>query len=270
MLTYGDMITQVLCFFVILYSMSNISVDKFAKVLGSIQDAFGEGYHVPTVTQPEKAADYFEQIIKASPLRKDQEGVGASFGTASRLSYTKEGASILLGDHVLFDEFQVALKPEGQSVIREAVRQHQLAGFQNIIIVKGNTSPDESDTKIAALNGERGGLDWRPAAGAGEGAARAAMKVTVMDGRDLSYWRAKAVADLLVNDPELKMSREAIDPRRIQVRAMDKYDNADNFVSGPASQDEGRQEARTPKMRESQQRCEIIVSEVLVVRPGQR
>ncbi len=41
MTTYGDMVTLLLCFFVILFAMSEIDIQKFQAVLQSFQGSLG-------------------------------------------------------------------------------------------------------------------------------------------------------------------------------------------------------------------------------------
>jgi chemotaxis protein MotB len=41
LVTYADMVTLLLCFFVLLVSFANTDTSKFKEVLGSMKDAFG-------------------------------------------------------------------------------------------------------------------------------------------------------------------------------------------------------------------------------------
>ena len=64
--TYGDMVTLLLCFFVLLYSMSTISEEKFKAIVQSFNPSSLEASTVTSGSQ--------------GPLADPSEGIGSDYG----------------------------------------------------------------------------------------------------------------------------------------------------------------------------------------------
>ena len=174
LVTYGDCMTLLLCFFVIIVSMSEIKEDeKFMKVLESLRVAFG-GYQgaagpVPITNEPSNVL--IQRLIELE-MPKERQKPGdtqdeAIEGKNWRVTNIRDGIQVVVGGGISFDRFSATLKAEAQERIAGA--GEILRGYRTKIIVKGHTTrealPEDSlyDSK-----------------------------------RDLSYARAKAVADALV------------------------------------------------------------------------
>lgn len=79
--TYGDMVTLLLTFFVMLFAMSTIDVQKFEQIIKSIKGSLGIVYEGQSVKKADLAADsYMEYQVKLSqiiekiyPQKDDQE-----------------------------------------------------------------------------------------------------------------------------------------------------------------------------------------------------
>ncbi|MFH1139572.1 MAG: OmpA family protein [Pseudomonadota bacterium] len=61
--TYADLVTLLLVFFVLLFSVSSLDIQKFQKILASIQFNLGQGTAVVTVSQP---------VVDLEPMKFDQ------------------------------------------------------------------------------------------------------------------------------------------------------------------------------------------------------
>lgn len=136
--TYGDMVTLLLCFFVLLYSMSTISEDKWKALVQSFNPNA-----VPTMMDPQgndgPSAD--EQMVEAGEnlqldkekLEKEQEKIDASIeklfrelkeyvteaGLAESISVTKGDGYVFISfnDAVFFDGDSYELRRDGKDIL---------------------------------------------------------------------------------------------------------------------------------------------------------
>lgn len=148
LLTYADMITLLVAFFIMMYSMSVVSLAKFEKLAVSVRGGFGgqttgmgdtiikKGYRtppVPGVTEEgemavlgkirHKITDYAQRKGLGSSIRAyvDERGLTVSFGS----------------EQVLFDIGQATLKPKAKVVLHGIMKM--LRDLSNPIRVEGHT-----------------------------------------------------------------------------------------------------------------------------------
>ncbi|MCI8342642.1 MAG: flagellar motor protein MotB [Firmicutes bacterium] len=160
--TYGDMVTLLLCFFVLLYSMSTLSVEKWEILVKSFnpdamevsQIVVGEEQNnmedpVDGTVDPPEALDDFDQLyyqlseyIKQNSLEDQVEiskGDGFTF--------------ITFRDHVFFDGDSYILKDEGKAILDVFSNALSVAeGSIEEIQVLGHTSqasPTEANEPIS-------------------------------------------------------------------------------------------------------------------------
>ena len=104
MVTYGDIMTLLLCFFVIIVSMSEIKEDqRFQKVMESLRKAFG-GYEgsvgtAPVDTPPansllEKLLEIDVRTLKDKRGDTDVEGI---HGRKFRVTNVRDGLEVVVG-----------------------------------------------------------------------------------------------------------------------------------------------------------------------------
>lgn len=186
MVTYGDMMTLLLCFFVIIVAMSEIKKeDKFRQVLESIRQAFGYESSMEVApgdrTPVNSLIRQLERIVVPSNINKegdvDEEGID---GRVEKVTDVREGIQIVVGGQIAFDRFSAVLKEAAERRIAQvAVR---IRGKNTKIIVRGHATkeplPEDS-------------LYENP--------------------MDLSYARARAVAGTLVE--------HGVRPARIRIEA---------------------------------------------------
>jgi len=167
-LTYGDMITQCMAFFVMLFALSEVRSDKARKVAAEISRAFNRspmtGGAVGLAT-----ATSFARFRKAALE-------SAVTGADLRVQKLEEGQKIVVGGKALFKRGSAELRPRAFRVLREAA--DMLAGYKNRVEIRGHASRGE----VSA--GSRYSDEW-----------------------ELSFYRAKAVADFLVRDGKIKERR---------------------------------------------------------------
>ena len=131
--TYGDMVTLVLCFFVLLYSMSTIDAKKFEEIAESMQKAFniqpggpsavdraavfdggpmdntGDSVHEVDSDQVYTSAQVLALVQTALQDEQDRNQV--------TVTVSDRGVVISLSEQMLFDEGSARLRPEAMRVI---------------------------------------------------------------------------------------------------------------------------------------------------------
>ena len=128
LLTYGDMVTLVLTFFVLLYSMSSIDAQKFELMALSFQGAMGflpggktvqpdssvyggqtaqsAGESPRSSTDTQYIARNMRNYLRAEGLEKEIE-----------VRVDQRGITVSLSDQFLFDSGRAELKPSGMRVL---------------------------------------------------------------------------------------------------------------------------------------------------------
>ena len=113
--TYGDLVTLLLCFFVLLFSFSEIDAQKFQAIIQSFQGSLGvlNGgetiAEVPPKDMEENKDDINEFKLKESEdfkkLKESIEKYASERGlyTTLRAEITEEGLLIRILDNVFFD-----------------------------------------------------------------------------------------------------------------------------------------------------------------------
>jgi chemotaxis protein MotB len=187
MVTYGDMMTLLLCFFVLLLAMSEIKQDQsFMQVVASIRQAFGQTSSLASTPGDSVPLNsLFEQLQEIIvPKREQQEGDATEEGIDGRVhkvSDIRQGVQIVIGGKSIFDRFSAVVKPEAAETIGKAA--HSIAGKNTKIIVRGHATrePLPPDSIYE-------------------------------DAMNLSFARARAVGDVLI--------RNGIRPERIRLEAV--------------------------------------------------
>lgn len=142
--TYGDMMSLLLTFFVLLVSMSSIQEEeKFQEALKSIREAFGYvgGIgKVPTRNAPTVSLIQQLETIRIPDRirnRGDAEDPGIE-GRDTRISKVREGIEIAIGGQVTFDRFSDQLKPEAKGLLQALAVK--LRGHTTKIDIRGHTA----------------------------------------------------------------------------------------------------------------------------------
>lgn len=128
--TYGDMVTLLLCFFVLLYSMSTISEENWRAIVMSfnpnakLTETNPEGFGGPNAEdvggEGEVAGPSQEEIDKKmDELFQTLSNYVAQEGAQSSISVTKGGGYVFVSfnEAVFFDPNRYALREEGEVVL---------------------------------------------------------------------------------------------------------------------------------------------------------
>jgi len=156
--TYGDMVTLLLCFFVLLYASSSIDANKWAKIVIS----FGGSPGILTSNESviDEVADPLiaREVEHAAQKLYDElkEYVGQN-GMERDVMVVKSGDEILLrfANNVLFDTGKADIKPEAKDImfqVSEAMVQY--SSRINMIRIEGHTDNVPIHTREFSSNWE--------------------------------------------------------------------------------------------------------------------
>lgn len=123
MITYADMVTLLMCFFVLLTAISKVEVEKFRKVMGALKGALGvlEPTRGPVVYEPEFADIQRRNLVEALIQLKEylkSEGLEQ----AVSVEFMEEGAHIRISNPLLFDLGKANLKSTVLPVLKQLAR----------------------------------------------------------------------------------------------------------------------------------------------------
>lgn len=217
MVTFSDMTTLILTFFVLLVSMMVVDPKKFVEVLGVFQRTDGEGHDKPVTEPPIPNENFFVQIIRASTRRDERPDGGlleATEGEALRVFSFKDNYVVQLGDEPSFDPFDIMLNARGKERM-QWVAENALRGSSNKIKLIGHYSPEEANLRDSGQfeearfgNKTIGGIPrvfeyWDTSTGAGVLLQRGELVETP---ENLAMLRAQAVAEYLKSQgvPEVR------------------------------------------------------------------
>jgi chemotaxis protein MotB len=213
--TYGDMMSLLLTFFIMLVSMSSIKKDegKTRAMLDAIRQAFGPTkgtFGVPGRSTQTNSA-WGERSSRGAQSKgglerssRDSEGAGGAFKSSERIS---EGTLITLGGPAAFSRFQAGLSPQLKRNLDIIARV--VASKTNQVVVRGHASPEplpsDADFAAAAVGIS---VPWPKTQ-----SRRFLMidNLPIRDQMDMSFARARSVANYLIS--------KKIDPRRLLVTA---------------------------------------------------
>lgn len=126
--TYADMVTLLLCFFVLLFALSTIDAQKFKVIMSSFQNSLGVLESGKTIEESELVDDAFDenkstiQMEELEDFRKLQEEVEQYLdknGMDDEVLVELETRGLLLrfSDNVLFDSGYAYLKPVAKETL---------------------------------------------------------------------------------------------------------------------------------------------------------
>ena len=168
--TFADMITQIMAFFILMFSMSVVQETKFKAAMGSLQAWLGLLPGQPSVMQ-QQAGDLARARMAA--LENYREGTP---GEHIEVMTVDEGKKIAVGGKALFAEGSARLLPGSNTYLWQVA--DLIRGLQNRVEVRGHSAPGE-----AAVSG------------------------VYKDEWELGWARAEAVADFLVDECKIPANR---------------------------------------------------------------
>lgn len=210
MVTFGDLMSLLLTFFVLLFSVSEIKDKKIFDMIRSFENYFkvessSAGFHLENFDSVQNLLATFARQLpdRASGNEgRTEELIENPLGKDVSVCKVDDNLLIQIEGRVLFEEGSAEVKNDGRDLLQRL--QQKLIGYPNLIRVVGHTSP-------------------LPLASTSE----------YQDHFDLGYARAKAVRTILLSEGSqgdgIKPERIAIGSRGDQdlLPGVDPFDKAD-------------------------------------------
>lgn len=128
LITYADLITLLLIFFIILYSMSKIDLVKFEQISLSLSSAIPTNDRINIESPPDPGQDKVveddvakaeQERVQLDELKKKIEDYIQSNNLSSEVNVieTERGVQITLNDAALFKSGDAVLKQEAQTIL---------------------------------------------------------------------------------------------------------------------------------------------------------
>lgn len=153
LLTYADLITLLLAFFVLMYAMSSADAQKFSKLAGSMRKAFntgvlegGDDISILEQSMDPSAVTGGLEDDAASGQARDLELIIGEMGWISQqeglvdkvtFSVRPEGIAISISGNLLFSSGRAELRPDSVQLLQSLSRV--LAQLPNQVKVEGHT-----------------------------------------------------------------------------------------------------------------------------------
>ncbi len=153
LLTYADLITLLLAFFVIMYGMSNADAQKFAQVASSMRKAFNvdvlKGAPSPGMLDTSTSMMSSDSAIADGAIgtqerdfamiSREMESVLQEDGLSDKVSFAirPEGTSISISGNLLFASGKAELRPDAVKLLESLGRI--LAQLPNNVRIEGHT-----------------------------------------------------------------------------------------------------------------------------------
>lgn len=187
--TYGDMMTLLLCFFVLLAAFSELKKDQdYQNVVDAIKEAFGYSGGEGTLPIKDSPTQSMIRMLEEIALKSrtktklSQSNTVGMSGQFTRVKRIRDGMMFVLGGNAVFDRESAVLKPPAMESLRSIGKL--LAGRNNKIAIRGH-----ADSKTLSI-----GSGW-------------------VDLDELSYARARAVKTYLVDEMGIEARRVFLDAR---------------------------------------------------------
>ena len=182
--TFNDLMTLLMVFFVLIFSMGTIDVDKASGMIGSLQSGLGvleEGTHVdisivdpqPSIqslendmgnlsevysmilsdlAESDKEPIYDDQIDKTINYMPHKKMSGVDIIPGISATYTAEGIYITLSDHLLFNSGSAIINSNGYAVLDHVIKTVDREGYN--IRIEGHTDDIPIHTQKYPTNWE--------------------------------------------------------------------------------------------------------------------
>ncbi len=216
MLTFGDLNSLMMTFFILLFALSTQSPPTYLKLRQKLKEIRGVMSRVPKDKIPEP--NPLDAFLKEKNAARRPTGAVLKSIKGNQILVRKldEGTVITVGGPALFEAGAYAIRPQQVEVVREISKF--VKGYANMLHVYGHTSSEPNDA-VVVLSGPGGGGTIRPYEP--DNPAHAGMA----DRWLLSYLRAREVSRYLVQGGDLALTEmdPFIDPRRIRLTAMSQW-----------------------------------------------
>lgn len=160
MATFADMVTLLLCFFVLLLSFTNSDITNFRKMMGSIQEALGVQYDDSGAFYAPYAETSFKERRSVRENREIVE-LGArlkkfirakDLSVMARVSSDKSGVMLRFDNSAMFKKGSAQLSPESQKALQVVIDGMENKNFN--LIIRGHTDGKQPESTLYSSNWE--------------------------------------------------------------------------------------------------------------------
>ena len=143
--TYSDLVTLLLCFFVLLFSFSEIDAQKFRTIMSAFQGGTGvlEGGTTLEINENLEGDGVLEEDLEKLKELLEEYADSVGLGNQIILSVEERGLVVRFMDNVLFDSGRANLKPESMEILKSIAEILNRDDFKDRLIkVEGHTDTD--------------------------------------------------------------------------------------------------------------------------------
>lgn len=147
--TYSDLVTLLLCFFVLLFSMAEVSEEDFSAVSASLQSAFSGGTGVLPDNRPGVPIDLLDDILEEdgdlAKLYSQLQDYAEEEGIEEEMTITLEerGIVVRFKDSVFFDSGSANIKADSHETLNATADILNQDDFSNRQVkIEGHTDSD--------------------------------------------------------------------------------------------------------------------------------
>ena len=127
--TYGDMVTLILCFFILLFAMSSVDSQKFQKALLSLKGSLGVlrgGKTMEEANNDTQSGEVGQDAGRSKKIEMDTRHVAYTLNSYLRaegldkyihVTINQRGVAVSIADQFLFNSGSVEIRPEGQRAL---------------------------------------------------------------------------------------------------------------------------------------------------------
>lgn len=208
--TYSDLVTLLLCFFILLFSFSNVDAEKFRSIMASFQGGSGvlEGgtsLDIPINT----IEDYMDIEADLKSLIEHLDEYAETLGLGERLEIKPEERGIVIRfmDNVLFDSGSAEIKPGSLDILKSVAEMLNREEFSNRQIkVEGHTDSDQ------IIRSSKFPTNWELSSARATNVLRYLVEVENIEGSRVSSSGYSYYRPILPNDsPENKAKNRRVD-----------------------------------------------------------
>jgi chemotaxis protein MotB len=149
--TYGDMMSLLLCFFVLLAAMANFDEDEklMMTALESIREALGSPGQKGWM--PDKSVDFKSLILSLQamhipnmPSNYGYSDQASSVGKQYKVRKIRDGLEVTIGGRIAFEKNEAKPGPATDALLTQIAEK--IRGYRNRVEIRGHThgEPDES------------------------------------------------------------------------------------------------------------------------------
>lgn len=154
MTTYGDMVTLLLCFFVLLFSFSEVDIKKFQSMIASFQGSLGilesgttiiPSEDIPVSNNGELTTEQLEELEDFKRLQAELQDFLEERGLDGDMLVSMETKGLVLRfqDSILFDSGKADIKEDAKEILISIVEFLQKPEFRKKDIrIEGHTDTD--------------------------------------------------------------------------------------------------------------------------------